>query len=66
MKLNQAKTELLVFGSKGALKKTQGLDVSISFGDTVIDQTMLTGENGKSLEVMLDETLSMDRSRLLA
>ena len=61
MKLNQAKTELLVFGSKGALKKTQGLDVSISFGDTVIVQTMFTGDNGKSLGVMLDEMLSMDR-----
>ena len=36
MKLNQAKTELLVFGSKRVLKKTQGLDLSISFGDTVI------------------------------
>lgn len=61
MKLNQAKTELLVFGSKSALKKTQGLDVSISFGDTLIAQTMFTGDNGKSLGVMLDETLSMDR-----
>ena len=37
------------------------MDVSISFGDTVIVQTMFTGDNGKSLGVMLDETLSMDR-----
>ena len=61
MKLNQAKTELLVFGRSSNLNKSRGLDVSISFGDTVIVQTMFTGDNGKSLGVMLDETLSMDR-----
>ena len=61
MKLNEAKTELLVFGKTQTLKKMQDLDVSISFGDTVIVQTMFTGESGKSLGVMLDEKLSMDR-----
>jgi len=60
MKLNEAKTELLVFGSSRILK-TLDIDVSISFGDAVIGQTMFTGDSGKSLGVMLDETLSMDR-----
>jgi len=58
MKLNEA--ELLVFGSP-RIMKTQDIDVSISFGDAVIGQTMFTGDSGKSLGVMLDETLSMDR-----
>jgi len=60
MKLNESKTELLVFGKKKILKELQ-VDVSLTVNNTVIPQTFCVGDSGKSLGVKLDETLSMDR-----
>lgn len=60
MKLNENKTQLLVFG-KPHILKMQEASFHIKFEDIIISQTLCKGDNGKSLGVKLDETLSMDR-----
>ena len=60
MKLNERKTELLVFG-KPLTVKTLDADFSIRFGDSVISRSSWKGDEGKSLGVVLDASLTMDR-----
>ena len=60
MKLNEAKTELLVLGKPQVLRNFN-LTVSIQFGGTTISPTECKGDNWKSLGVKLDECLSMER-----
>ena len=61
MKLNEDKTQLLIIGKSHVLQTLEGCDLSIKFGDSAINQTICKGDQGKSLGVLLDETLSMDR-----
>ena len=61
MKLNEDKTQLLIIGKSHVLQTLEGCDLSIKFGDCAINQTICKGDQGKSLGVLLDETLSMDR-----
>ena len=60
MKLNESKTELLVMGKPLVLKKFN-LDIKIQFGCTEITPTVYDGGNWKSLGVILDEALKMER-----
>ena len=60
MKLNERKTELLVFG-KPLTVKTLDADFNIRFGETVICRSSWKGDEGKSLGVVLDASLTMDR-----
>ena len=60
MKLNEDKTELLLIGKSLVLKKFD-LDISFQFGKTCITPTVCKGDNWKSLGVLLDGTLSMER-----
>ena len=60
MKLNESKTELLVIGKPSVLKKFN-LDIKIQFGCTEITPTVYDGSNWKSLGVILDEALNMER-----
>ena len=61
MKLNEDKTQLLIIGKSHVLQTLEGCDLSIKFGDSAINQTICKGDQGKSLGVLLYETLSMDR-----
>ena len=60
MKLNESKTELLVMGKPLVLKK-HNLEVKIQFGDTTITPTIFKGDSWKSLGVLLDASLNMER-----
>ncbi len=60
MKLNDGKTELLVIGKPLVLRKFD-LEVKIQFGDTAITPTICEGDSWKSLGVLLDGSLSMER-----
>ena len=60
MKLNESKTELLLIGKPLVLKKFN-LELSLQFGDTTILPTLCKGDSWKSLGVLLDKTLSMER-----
>ena len=60
MKLNDAKTELLVMGKPQVLRKCD-MSISIHFGSTIISPTECKGDSWKSLGVKLDESLSMER-----
>ena len=60
MKLNESKTELLLIGKPLVLKKFN-LELTLQFGDTNITPTLCKGESWKSLGVLLDTTLNMER-----
>ena len=60
MKLNESKTELLVMGKPLVLKK-HNLEAKIQFGDTTITPTICKGDSWKSLGVLLDASLNMER-----
>ena len=60
MKLNEAKTELLLIGKPLVLAKCN-LEVNIQFGDTEIAPTECKGDKWKSLGIKLDENLTMER-----
>ena len=60
MKLNESKTELLVIGNSLILKKFN-LELTLKFGDTIITPTLCKGDSWKSLGVLLDATLNMER-----
>ena len=60
MKLNEDKTELLLIGKPLVLKKFD-LEVKIQFGSTYITPTVCSGSNWKSLGVMLDGSLTLER-----
>ena len=60
MKLNESKTELLVIGKSLILKKFN-LELTLKFGDTIITPTLCKGDSWKSLGVLLDATLNMER-----
>ena len=59
MKLNEDKTELLILGKNKVLKDTD--DIVLRFLNEEIGQTVFDKDNGKSLGVMLDSNLSMNR-----
>ena len=60
MKLNESKTELLLIGKPLILKKFN-LELTLTFGDTIIRPTLCKGDSWKSLGVLLDATLNMER-----
>ena len=60
MKLNESKTELLVIGKPLVLKRFN-LEITIKFGDTIITPTVCKNDTWKSLGVLLDESLNMER-----
>ena len=60
MKINEDKTELLILGKPAVLKKFD-LEVSLMFGKHRIDPTECKGDNWKSLGVLLDENLNLER-----
>ena len=60
MKLNESKTELLILGKPRVLKNFD-LEVTIKFGDHTIKPTECKGDSWKSLGVLLDESLNMER-----
>ena len=60
MKLNESKTELLVIVKPLVLKKFD-LEITIKFGDTIITPTVCTNGTWRSLGVLLNESLSMER-----
>ena len=60
MKLNESKTELLVIGKPLVLKKFD-LEITIKFGDTIITPTVCKNDTWRSLGVLLNESLSMER-----
>ena len=60
MKLNESKTELLLIGKPLVLKKFN-LELSLQFGSTIITPTVCKSENWKSLGILLDSSLNMER-----
>ena len=60
MKLNTAKTELLVCAKKKILSSVAE-DITIDVGDDVIGECEWKADSGKSLGVMLDKHVTMDR-----
>ena len=60
MKLNESKTELLVLGKPRVLREFD-LEVKIQFGSMSITPTACKGDNWKSLGVLFDESLRMER-----
>ena len=60
MKLNESNTELLVIGKPLVLKRFD-LEITIKFGDTIITPTVCKNDTWKSLGVLLDQSLNMER-----
>jgi exonuclease III len=60
MKLNETKTELLILGKPLVLRKFN-LKVTVKFGVNTIVPTECKGDSWKSLGVLLDESLNMER-----
>ena len=59
MKLNEDKTEFILFGKNKYLEECR--DITINFNDVNVLQTDLKNDSGKSLGIRLDSNLSMER-----
>ena len=59
MKLNEDKTEFILFGKTKNLRECG--DITLNFNDVNILQTDVVNDSGKSLGIRLDSDLSMER-----